>query len=183
MESTKNKQNTSNLNIIALHNCHSSDSDSENNNLNAKFNNASSFDSNDSLEVSDASNDYLNENQNSSNNEPGKLSSIPEILNEEESSSMIDLKETDSKRNFMELVKYPQQNREKIINNIQSKVVISPILNYENKNIHQENSYINKENEYNRKKSNVNEISELEVDGDIIRVTRNQCICTSCKIF
>ena len=61
-------QKTSNPKIIILQSCRSSDSESDKNILNIKLNPASSFDSENfqdsSLEVSNFSNDKLNDNQN-----------------------------------------------------------------------------------------------------------------------
>ena len=180
-------QKTSNPKIIILQSCRSSDSESEKNILNIKLNPASSFDSENfqdsSLEVSNFSNDKLNDNQNNSANKPKKLNLIQENGKDEQNSSiMMDRNETCSKKHLMELIKFPQRNGEKTINKISSNDIFSPISLCKNTNSQQNVYFINKKNE---EKSNVNEFNELEMDGVNIRILSNQCICSSssCKIF
>ena len=172
MESSKSKQNASIFNTITLQNCKTCCSESEIQKFISKFNHSSSLDSEhyqySSLEVSD--------------NEPKQLSSIPENINEEQSSSMIDKNETGSKIYFMELMKSPQQNKETFVNKISSNDNISPKFCCQNCNSQQKISSI-KENEFNKK--NINKDNELVIDNNIIRLGSNQCICTSssCNIF
>ena len=90
------------------------------------------------MEVSNYSDGKLNYNQSGLNDKSKKLSSIPEIVNEEQSSSLIDFKETNSKTRFMELMGSAHQNGAKMINKISSNGIISSIFCCQCKNIHQE---------------------------------------------
>ena len=169
MESAKNEQSPSILNTIALHNSQFSCSESQKQKFISLFNHTPSFDSEyyqyNSLEIPNFSDGKSNGNQSSSDNESKKLSSIPENVSEEESSSIMEKKETGPK--------------------ISLNDVISPIFCCQNKNGHLENNSTNKKIEFNNKINNINESNELEIDNNIIMATNNRCICTSslCQIF
>ena len=184
MESIKRKQKTSDHKIIALQNCQSSCYESEKDKFNSQFDHASSFDYvnyyNYSLKISNFYDNILNESQSNSSYEPKQLSSIPENVNEEQSSSRNNENETGSK-----IMNSPHQNEEKIIKKSPPNGVISSIIYCENKNGHQETCFTDNKNELNEKKNNVNGSNRLEIDFDINRVTCNQCICSSslCHIF
>ena len=192
MELTTNFQNKSNPRIIILQNCRSSDSDlseSEKKKLNTKVKPVSSFDSENfqdsSLEISNFSDEKLNDNQKKIDNKKNKLSSIPENGNAEENSSIVDRNETGSKAHFIELMKSSQQIGDKTTNRMSSEFNCSPIFWNKNKNIQQKVFFTDKKNEIVNTKNNVNENNELEVDGINIKLMSNQCICTSasCSIF
>ena len=183
MEFTTNFQNKSNPRIIILQNCRSSDSDlseSEKKKLNTKVKPVSSFDSENfqdsSLEISNFSDEKLNDNQKKIDNKKNKLSSIPENGNAEENSSIVD---------SIELMKSSQQIGDKTTNRMSSEFNCSPIFWNKNKNIQQKVFFTDKKNEIVNTKNNVNENNELEVDGINIKLMSNQCICTSasCSIF
>ena len=169
----------SNPKIIILQSCRSSDSElseSEKKNLNTKIKPASSFDSENfqdsSLEVSNFSDDKLNNNQNKLDNKKNKLSSILE--NAEENSSIVDRNETGSRKHLMELMRSPLQNGEKTTNRMSTEFNSSPICYFKNRN-----------SIFSEKKNNVNEPEEIEVNDVNIKLISNQCICTSatCSIF
>ena len=159
MESAKNEQSPSILNTIALHNSQFSCSESQKQKFISLFNHTPSFDSEyyqyNSLEIPNFSDGKSNDNQSNSDNESKKLSSIPENVSEEESSSIMEKKETGPKIYLM------------------------------NKNGHLENNSTNKKIEFNNKINNINESNELEIDNNIIMATNNRCICTSslCQIY
>ena len=183
MESIKSKKNASNSNIIVLVNCRSSDSESDKNKLNAKLNRSSSFDSENyqdsSLEVSNFSNNKLV-------NKSMKLSPIPEILNDEQSSDG-DRNEISPKMNLTELIKFPQQIVEKTTNNVSSNAILSPIILSKNKSVNciKVSSFTDKKNEFIETKNNINGCNELEVDDVNKIIISNNCVCTSslCQIF
>ena len=159
MESAKNEQSPSILNTIALHNSQFSCSESQKQKFILLFNHTPSFDSEyyqyNSLEIPNFSDGKSNGNQSNSDNESKKLSSIPENVSEEESSSIMEKKET------------------------------GPKIYLINKNGHLENNSTNKKIDFNNKINNINESNELEIDKNIIMATNNRCICTSslCQIY
>ena len=159
MESAKNEQSPSILNTISLHNSQFSCSEPQKQKFISLFNHTPSFDSEyyqySSLEIPNFSDGKSNGNQSSSDNESKKLSSIPENVSEEESSSIMEKKET------------------------------GPKIYLINKNGHLENNSTNKKIEFNNKINNINESNELEIDNNMIMATNNRCICTSslCQIY
>ena len=187
MESTKSKQNTLIPNTITLQNSQFSCSESQKQKFISLFNNTSSHDSEyyqySSLEVPNFPDDKSNDNQSNSGNESKKLSSIPENVSEEESSSIMEKKETGSKIYLIDLMKSSQQNLK--TNKKSRNGVISPIFCSINKNGHIETNFTVKKIELSNKKNNINESNELEIDNNIIKATNNQCICTSslCLIY
>ena len=181
MEPIKNEMSISNPNIIILKNCRYSDSESE------KFNSTSSIDSENyphsSMEISNFYIGKLNDTQNNLDGRPTRLNSVPENINDEQSSSMIDINFDGANKYLMKFIKTSQQNREKIINKISSNSINSPVFNFENRNFQQKTSLIDKKNKISEKKNNVNKDNQLEADNDKIRVLSNQCICATCQIF
>ena len=131
----------SNPKIIILQNCRSSDSDlseSEKKKLNSKVKQVSSFDSENfqdsSLEISNFSDEKLNDNRNKLDNKKNKLSSIPENGNAEENSSLVDRNETGSRKHLMEIMRSPLQNGEKTTNRMSTEFSSSPICCFKNRN-------------------------------------------------
>ena len=187
MESAKNEQSPSILNTISLHNSQFSCSESQKQKFISLFNHTPSFDSEyyqyNSLEIPNFSDGKSNGNQSNSDNESKKLSSIPENVSEEESSSIMEKKETGPKIYLIDLMKSTQQKWK--TNKISLNDVISPIFCCQNKNGHLENNSTNKKIEFNNKINNINESNELEIDNNIIMATNNRCICTSslCQIY
>ena len=187
MESSRSKKNASRQYIINLQKCRSSDSEEDKNKMNAKMNESSSFNSinyqDSSLEVSNFSNDKLNDNQNNSNNKAGKLSLIPENVNDDKNYSFSGKNEKDLKIGFLEIKKTPQQNGIKTKINISSNGFTSSIFGRENKNGLQETRAIDKKNEPNEKRNKIKKRNVLEVDDDKNVVINKHCVCTTCNIF